>query len=170
MAAALDIRVDGRARRLAWAEVSVACALGRAGVVADKREGDDGTPAGRFALRRVHYRADRLAAPLCHLPLRVSQREDGWCDDAAHSAYNRPVRRPFAGRHERLWRRDHVYDIIVILGHNDDPPRPGLGSAIFLHLAAADFGPTEGCIALARDDLLALLAASGPGSQIEIVP
>lgn len=136
----------------------------------DKTEGDGGTPAGVFAMRRVLYRPDRLDAPATGLPVEATAPDQGWCDDPAHPDYNRPVSLPFAASHEKLWRDDGVYDVIVILGHNDDPPVPGKGSAIFMHVARPDYGPTEGCVALALEDLLDVLAASGPGDRIRINP
>jgi L,D-peptidoglycan transpeptidase YkuD (ErfK/YbiS/YcfS/YnhG family) len=145
------------------------CALGKGGIRADKREGDGATPVGRFALRRVLYRPDRLGAPDTRLPVSSIAPDDGWCDDPRHPAYNRPVKLPFDVSHERLWRDDHLYDVIVVIGHNDDPPVPFMGSAVFVHVARPDWGPTEGCVALARDDLLALLAEAGPADEIEIL-
>jgi L,D-peptidoglycan transpeptidase YkuD (ErfK/YbiS/YcfS/YnhG family) len=130
--------------------------LGRGGIVVDKREGDGGTPVGRFPLRRLLYRPDRESAIATGLPILP----------AAH--YNRLVRLPFGSRHERLWREDGLYDLVIELGYNDAPPVPGRGSAIFLHLARPDRTPTEGCVALARDDLLAALVAVGPESIIDI--
>ncbi len=144
---------------LAWNDKSLRCALGRGGVRADKREGDGATPAGRFPLRRLLYRADRLDRPRTALPARPLDPLDAWCDDPADPAYNRPVRQPYAARFEPLWRADALYDILVVLGYNDDPVVAGAGSAIFLHLAQPDYRPTEGCVALARDDLETLLAA-----------
>lgn len=135
------------------------CALGRGGVRADKREGDGATPAGTLALRRVLYRADRMRPPVCAVPVEPVARDDGWCDDPQSSEYNRMVRLPFPGGHEELWRSDAVYDVIGVLGWNDDPVARGRGSAIFLHVARADYAPTEGCVALAEPDLLAALAA-----------
>jgi len=142
------------------------CALGPAGIRALKREGDGATPVGSFAPRRVLYRADRVAAPKTDLPVAALAPEDGWCDDPADPAYNRQVRLPYPARHERLWRDDGIYDVIVILGHNDAPPVPGRGSAIFLHVAQPDYAPTQGCIALARADLLAFLAAVDDSTQV----
>ena len=144
------------------------CALGRGGVRADKREGDGATPAGRFALRRVLWRADRLARPETGLSSTAIDPGDGWCDDPGHAAYNRPVRLPFPASHERLWRADGLYDVVVVPGHNDAPPVPGLGSAVFLHVARADYGPTAGCVALALPDLLEVLAGCGPETVLEI--
>jgi L,D-peptidoglycan transpeptidase YkuD (ErfK/YbiS/YcfS/YnhG family) len=147
------------------------CALGRAGIVADKVEGDGGTPVGTYPLRYVLYRADRLAAPpATGLPVEALTPDRGWCDDPDHPDYNRPVTLPFAASHEKLWREDGLYDVIVVLGHNDDPPRPGKGSAIFMHVARPDYGPTEGCVALALPDLLELLAGCTPDTSIRINP
>ena len=145
------------------------CALGAGGMTADKREGDGATPIGRYPLRRVLYRPDRLSAPETRLPIEAIGPEDGWCDAPADPQYNRPVRLPYAASHEKLWREDGVYDIVVILGHNDDPPVAGAGSAIFLHVARTGYAPTEGCVALALDDLQRVLSGCGPGDHIEIV-
>jgi len=134
-------------------------ALGRGGVSARKQEGDGATPIGVLTLRRLLYRADRLRAPACAVPLEPIAPTDGWCDDPDDPAYNRAVRLPYSGRHEALWREDAVYDVIGVLGWNDAPVRRGEGSAIFLHAARPDGSPTEGCIALGRADLLAVLAA-----------
>jgi L,D-peptidoglycan transpeptidase YkuD (ErfK/YbiS/YcfS/YnhG family) len=151
---------------LAWPNGSARCALGRGGVAADKRESDGATPAGAMALRRVFYRPDREAPPATRLPTRALAPEDGWCDDPASADYNRHIRRPFAARHEALWREDALYDLIVVLGWNDDPPASKRGSAIFLHVASDGYAPTEGCVALARQDLLRLLVDCGPGDRL----
>ena len=133
--------------------------LGRGGVRAAKQEGDGATPAGLLPLRRVFYRADRGAPPRCAVPAEPLAPADGWCDDPADPRYNRRVSLPYGGRHEALWRADGLYDLVGVLGWNDSPVARGRGSAIFLHVARPDWGPTEGCIALAEPDLRALLAA-----------
>jgi L,D-peptidoglycan transpeptidase YkuD (ErfK/YbiS/YcfS/YnhG family) len=153
---------------LTWPGGRVRCALGRGGVRGDKREGDGATPDGCLVLRRVLYRPDRQSPPLTRLPVAAIRPEDGWCDDPADPDYNRPVSLPHPARHERMWRDDAVYDLVLVLGHNDDPPRPGLGSAIFAHLARPGYPPTEGCVALAREDLLRLLADCAPGDRMII--
>ncbi len=145
------------------------CALGHGGVRLDKREGDGGTPGGRFPLRRLLYRRDRFpSAPTTALPCAAVSRDDGWCDDSGDPAYNRAIKLPYTASHEHLWRDDGLYDLVVVLGHNDDPPAPGMGSAIFLHVARPDYGPTEGCVALARDELLDLLRNCGPDTVMVI--
>lgn len=149
----------------------VRCALGPGGVVpaADKREGDGCSPLGVWPIRRVLYRPDRAPAPMTALTLVPITPQDGWCDAPEDAAYNRPVTLPYPASAERLWREDHVYDFIVVLGHNDDPPVPGLGSAIFLHLAKPGYAPTQGCVAVARGDMLDFLKAAGPGDSVAIV-
>lgn len=144
---------------LALGSIRHRAAVGRGGVRVHKQEGDGATPAGLLPLRRVLYRADRVARPRAAVPAMPLAPHDGWCDDPLHADYNRPVRLPHDGRHEALWRADSVYDIIGVLGWNDALVRRGAGSAIFLHVARPDFGPTEGCIALALPDLRMLLDA-----------
>lgn len=133
------------------------CALGRAGIRVHKSEGDGVTPAGLWPIRRVLYRADKVALPPLPYPTRAIDPCDGWCDAPDDPLYNRPVQHPYPASAEHLWRCDDLYDIVVVLGHNDDPPIAGYGSAIFLHIAGADYGPTAGCVALDRADLTALL-------------
>lgn len=162
----LVVYADGRAE---WNARQFRCALGRAGVRRDKQEGDGATPLGSFSLRRVLYRPDRLSPPETVLPCRALCREDGWCDDPGDENYNCQVRLPYGARCENLWREDGIYDLIVVLGHNDAPVAAGLGSAIFLHIAQPDFAPTEGCIALMKADLLAVLSAGRPDDSVRIV-
>ena len=151
-------------------EISCRCALGRSGVIAaqDKREGDGASPLGLWPIRRVLYRADRIARPTTSLPLSVIQPHDGWCDAPDDPAYNQFVGLPYPASAEALWREDGVYDIVVILGHNDDPPVSQMGSAIFLHLARPDWTPTQGCVALQMRDLLHVLAMAEPGAVLAI--
>jgi L,D-peptidoglycan transpeptidase YkuD (ErfK/YbiS/YcfS/YnhG family) len=92
----------------------------------------------------------------------------GWCDDPSDRNYNRPVRLPYPARHERLWRQDRLYDILVVIDFNVARPRPGGGSAIFLHVAGPDFAPTEGCIAIGRHHLERLIARIGQETILRI--
>ncbi|MEQ8404886.1 MAG: L,D-transpeptidase family protein [Oceanicaulis sp.] len=150
------------------------CTLGKAGVVAagDKREGDKASPLGVWPVRKAWWRPDRLARPDTALVMDALSQADGWCDDPGDPGYNRAVLRPYAASHEAMWREDGLYDIVVALGHNDDPPVPGLGSAIFLHCAlTADGGalrPTAGCVAISRADLVRLLGTLKRDDAVEI--
>ncbi len=159
----LLVGADGTCR---LGEQRYRCVLGSGGIVTDKREGDGGTPVGTWPLRRLLYRPDREEAPACTLPVEVIRPEDGWCDDPAHADYNRPVTLPFGASHEEMWRDDHLYDLVVVVGHNDDPPVPGAGSAIFLHLARPDWGPTAGCVAFTREDFLEILGTITADSRL----
>jgi L,D-peptidoglycan transpeptidase YkuD (ErfK/YbiS/YcfS/YnhG family) len=150
----LHVEPDGN---LAWRGRRYRAAVGRGGIRGDKREGDGATPAGRFPLRRVWYRADRLPPPESGLETRPIDPADGWCSTPGHHDYNRPVALPHPGEVDRLWLESGLCDLVVEVGYNDDPPQHGLGSAIFLHVAADDLSPTAGCVALARDDLLEVL-------------
>jgi L,D-peptidoglycan transpeptidase YkuD (ErfK/YbiS/YcfS/YnhG family) len=143
-------------------------ALGRGGVTGDKREGDGATPARPLPLRRVFYRADRVRPPDCAVPAEPIAPNDGWSDDPASPDYNRLVRLPHDGSHEELWRQDQLYDLIGVLGWNDAPVQRGRGSAIFLHVARADYAPTEGCVALALGDLQRVLAAGL--TEVQVLP
>jgi L,D-peptidoglycan transpeptidase YkuD (ErfK/YbiS/YcfS/YnhG family) len=149
---------------------AVPCAIGRSGMIAaaDKREGDGASPIGIWPIRRFVYRADRLSLPQTLLPITATQAQDGWCDGADDPLYNQPVTLPYLASTEQMWREEHVYDLVGILGHNDAPPMAGRGSAIFLHLARAGFTPTEGCIALNLGDMLEVMRLASPGSAIEI--
>lgn len=153
-----------------WQGHSHPCALGRGGVIpaSRKREGDDASPAGLYPLLGLYYRADRLDLPDTALPLSEIGPEQGWCDEPACENYNIAVTLPHGGSAESLWREDAVYDLLVVMGHNSNPAIPGLGSAIFLHVARDDFSPTRGCIAVTKEALLEILADLSINTMIRI--
>ncbi len=142
------------------------CAIGRSGQRAIKREGDGATPIGRWPVRQAVYRADQMRRPRTALPLRCIRPGDGWCDDPHDRNYNRPVRLPYPASAEELWRRDALYDLVIVIGYNDRPRRRGAGSAIFMHLARAEMSPTAGCIALTRRHLVRLASMMRRGDVI----
>lgn len=148
------------------------CSTGKGGVVdaMRKTEGDGASPLGTWRMERVFWRPDRLARPSTGLPATPLRPHDGWCDALGDPLYNRPVTLPYPASHERLWREDHVYDLIVELDHNTDPVVQDRGSAIFFHLARPDYAPTEGCVALALEDMLQVLAMCDRDSRLEITP
>jgi L,D-peptidoglycan transpeptidase YkuD (ErfK/YbiS/YcfS/YnhG family) len=145
------------------------CALGRSGVARAKREGDGASPEGCFRLLGGLYRPDRWPRPRSLLPMRALRPDDGWCDDPADRRYNRPLRLPDPARHERLWRDDGLYDVVLDIGWNRGPIRRGRGSAIFLHLARPDLSPTEGCVGVPRAAVRRLVARIGPRTRIAIL-
>jgi L,D-peptidoglycan transpeptidase YkuD (ErfK/YbiS/YcfS/YnhG family) len=137
--------------------VVVRCAIGRGGIRQDKLEGDRATPGGAFRLLGGFFRADRVLRTAWVSPMRPVAPSDGWCDDPGSALYNRRVTLPCRASHEKLWRADRLYDLVIILDINIHPRRKNRGSAIFLHCARPDFAPTGGCIALRFDDLRRLL-------------
>ena len=144
------------------------CALGYTGISRRKREGDRATPAGSFGFVAVLYRPDRVQRPRTALPVTVINQDSGWCDDPADPAYNHPISLPHAASHERLWRDDRLYDIIVVIDYNMSPVKRGAGSAIFLHIAGPNFPPTGGCIAVTPETMRRLLPLIGPRTLIAI--
>jgi L,D-peptidoglycan transpeptidase YkuD (ErfK/YbiS/YcfS/YnhG family) len=167
-ASARPVDLTYAAGRLTWPGGETRAACGRGGVRADKHEGDGASPEGTFPLLHLYYRADRLRVPQTALPRTALQPSHGWVDDPADPNYNRLVALPYPAHHEEMWRADGLYDLVVLIGYNTDPPLPGRGSAIFLHVARPDFGPTEGCIAIRREALLSLLPLLSPDGRITI--
>jgi L,D-peptidoglycan transpeptidase YkuD (ErfK/YbiS/YcfS/YnhG family) len=162
---------DGRAGLLQADGRAIPCSIGKGGLVAaaDKQEGDGASPIGVWPIRGVLLRPDRVMLPeRLQLPWRWLRPSDGWSDAVDDPAYNRPVRHPHGFSAETLWREDELYDVIVVLGHNDDPVVPGAGSAIFFH-CWRDGAATEGCVAIARAAMLALLPALRPGDALDII-
>ena len=154
--------------RLDWGLGPRRAAIGRGGIGAKGGEGDGITPLGTWPLRRLLYRADRVPAVKTHLPLSTIAPDDGWCDAPGDPAYNTAVKLPYGASTETLWRKDHIYDLVVVIGFNDAPVVPGKGSAIFLHVARPNYSATAGCVAIARPDLVTLLALLKSGDMITI--
>jgi len=155
----MNLIVNAKDKTLTSRGIIYQCRIGREGFITqDKgREGDWKTPLGTYAVRYGFYRADRVPAPLSLLTFHALKPDDGWCDAPQDIAYNMPVRLPYPASTEKMWKEGGVYDIIIVLGHNDDPPAAGLGSAIFLHIARIDDRATAGCIAVSPDVMAVLL-------------
>ena len=147
--------------------LALPCALGRSGIRPIKREGDGATPFGAFAILGAMVRGDRplRAVPLA-LPSRRIRPRDGWSDDPADPAYNRPVRLPHPARAERLWREDRLYDAVVVLDYNVTRRARHRGSAVFWHVAKSGLEPTEGCLALAPRDMARVLPLLRRGRMV----
>ena len=146
----------------------IPCALGPAGIVRDKREGDGGTPAGRFPLLWGYYRPDRPRPAAGGVPLKPLRRDSGWCEAPASARYNRPVRVPALDCTDRMWRTDRLYDLVFVLDQNFSRRSKGRGSAIFFHLARPDMTPTAGCVAIAAADMRKLAPRLARGARMWI--
>jgi len=168
---AITIRTAAGDSRRGWLTAggrTIPVALGRGGIRADKREGDGGTPRGTFRPRQLWWRADRHPRPRTHLAVRAIGPEDAWCEDPSSRHYNQPVRLDRSRGGDRLMRDDQLYDFIVEIDHNASPRIKGRGSAVFLHLARENFGPTAGCVSMTRSAMLRLLQRLGPDTRIVI--
>jgi L,D-peptidoglycan transpeptidase YkuD (ErfK/YbiS/YcfS/YnhG family) len=148
--------------------LAIPVALGRGGILANKREGDGGTPRGTFHPRQLWWRADRHNRPRTLLPARPIEPEDAWCEDPSDRHYNRPLRLEPDRGGDRLIRADHLYDFIVEIDHNTRPRIAGRGSAVFLHLARENYGPTAGCVSMTKTAMLRLLRRLSPKTRIVI--
>jgi L,D-peptidoglycan transpeptidase YkuD (ErfK/YbiS/YcfS/YnhG family) len=168
---AIRIRAAAGDPRRGWLVAggqTVPVALGRGGIRANKREGDGGTPKGSFRPRQLWWRADRHSRPRTFLPVRAIRPEDAWCEDPLSRHYNQPIRLDRGSGGDRLTRDDALYDFIVEIDHNTSPRIAGRGSAVFLHLARANFSPTAGCVSMTQSAMLRLLARLGPETRIVI--
>lgn len=141
-------------------------AIGRSGRTTAKREGDGATPRARMRLEYGFIRGDRFGNARSQLSLQRITRRMGWCDAPLHPCYNRPVKLPFAASHEKLMRDDRLYDVCLVMDWNRRCRRRGSGSAIFFHIARADFGPTEGCVAVSPAAMRRILTCVGPGTKV----
>lgn len=166
----MGIIVNSSARTITFSGKTYPCRIGRGGAIpcAEGREGDEKTPLGDYMLRFGLYRADRLPEPKGGLTFRPLREDDGWCDAVNDPAYNRFIRLPYPASHEKLWREDGAYDVILVMSHNDSPPKPGLGSAVFIHVAQADDRKTLGCVALEPEAMIKLLPCLKTGLEISI--
>lgn len=164
----LIVHADSHGAWVDWGNGKRRAAVGPGGIAVKGGEGDGITPRGSWPVREIFYRADRMAKPRTALPLRAIQRDDGWCDAPDDPNYNRLVKLPYPASTETMWRDDHLYDLVAVLGYNDDPVVAGRGSAIFLHLARGDYSPTHGCVALAHKDVLAAIEQLQPGDQVVV--
>jgi L,D-peptidoglycan transpeptidase YkuD (ErfK/YbiS/YcfS/YnhG family) len=160
----MDLIVTGNTAN--WGEHRFPCTIGSNGITDHKREGDGMTPVGAFAFRRAFYRPDRLDRPVTALPLTEITPSCGWCDDPALPEYNRYIQKPFQGSHEDMWMDRDLYNLVIVVGHNDEPVVPRGGSAIFIHLASPEFGPTRGCIGLEEVNLLLVMSQADCDSQL----
>ena len=144
------------------------CALGKGGIKQKEREGDFITPKGKFKLIKIYYRSDRIKKINSTLKKIKIKKNMGWCDDVSSNYYNKQIKINKKISHEKLHRKDNVYDIIVVLNYNLNPIIKGKGSAIFLHVAKKNYNKTQGCIALEKNELLSLVSKIKKNTQIRI--
>ena len=143
------------------------CCIGKNGLTKNKKEGDKKTPIGRFSIENLYYRSDRIQKPLTNLRCIKIEKKMGWCDDAYSKNYNKEIVLNKKNKGEKLFRKDNAYDVLIVIEYNTNKTKPFKGSAIFIHLTK-NYGPTKGCIALKKNDLLILLQIINKKSKIKI--
>jgi L,D-peptidoglycan transpeptidase YkuD (ErfK/YbiS/YcfS/YnhG family) len=154
---------------LKYKNLKFRCSLGKAGIGIKKKEGDNLTPKGEFKLIQVFYRADRIKKIKTDLPKKTIARNMGWCDDSRSNNYNRLIKLPFNFSYEKLYRKDNIYNLVVLISYNTKPIIRNKGSAIFIHISRRNFSPTKGCVALKKDNLLQLLSKVKKNTKIKII-
>ena len=154
-------------KKLYFLDYKIKCAIGKSGISAYKREGDGCTPKGIFKFKCIFYRKDKISKIKTKLKKIVIKKNMGWCDDPKSKYYNREIRLPSKARHEKLYKKDHSYDLLLVINYNTTKTIPYKGSAIFLHLTS-NYKKTNGCIAVSRKDLCIILKLINRKSKIKI--
>ena len=154
---------------LKYKNLKFRCALGKAGIRVKKKEGDNITPKGTYKIIRIYCRKDRIRQVKSRIKIYKINKKIGWCDDPRSKKYNQLIKLPNKFRHEKFYRKDHLYDLIIVLNYNMRPVVKNKGSAIFIHLARRNYNPTEGCIALSKNNLLIILNKINKNTKIEIL-
>jgi len=148
--------------------VKYKCSFGKNGFTKNKLEGDLKTPVGIFKFLNCYYRSDRTLKPLTYVPCIKIKKDMGWCDDPLSEDYNKPITLPSKFSHEKLYRKDNMYDIFLVINYNINPTKKFLGSAIFLHIANYNYKPTKGCVSISKKNLIYLLKNINTDTKIKI--
>ena len=162
----MNIKLKGK--YLYYLNYKIKCAIGKNGITKNKHEGDLKTPGGIFKLKKVFFRKDRIKFINTPLKKKNIKRNMGWCDDPVSKYYNREIKFPFKSSAEKLWRKDNIYDLIIILNYNLNPVIKNRGSAIFLHICNKNYSPTKGCVAINKKDMMNLISNIKYNSKIII--
>ena len=142
---------------LYFRDYKIKCSIGKRGLTSKKREGDLKTPLGNFKFNLLLYRKDRIKKINTKIKKKAIKRNFGWCDDPNSSNYNKLVKFPFSQSAERLYLKENIYDLILVINFNTKPIIKRRGSAIFLHIANKKFSATKGCIAIKKKSLMKIL-------------
>ena len=153
---------------LKYKSLKFRCALGKSGIGNKKMEGDNITPRGIFKIIKIYYRKDRLKKLSSKYTLIEIKKNIGWCDDPKSRKYNQPITLPNKYSHEVLYRKDNIYDLILVLNYNIRPTIKNRGSAIFIHVAKKNYKKTAGCIAIKKNDLISLVKEINKNTKVII--
>ena len=153
---------------LTYNQYKVKCAVGKRGISQKKREGDLITPVGRYRIKYVLYRKDRIKKIKTKLKKIIIRKNMGWCDDPRSKNYNKLINLPFNYSYEKLFKKENIYDIILVLDYNMRPVKKNKGSAIFIHIAKKNYKKTQGCIAIKKTELLKILKKIDINTKVKI--
>ena len=152
---------------LTYNKLKVKCAIGKKGIGYKKKEGDFVTPRGEFKIKYILYRKDRVKFTT-KLKKKVIKKSMGWCDDPKSKYYNKLIKLPFIYKHEKLYKKENIYDIILVLNYNMSPIKKNKGSAIFIHVAKNNFRKTEGCVAIKKVKLIKIIKEINSNTKVKI--
>ena len=144
------------------------CSIGKRGIGYKKKEGDLITPKGRYRIKYILYRKDKIKRIQTKIKKIVIKKNMGWCDDPNSKLYNKLIKLPSTFSYEKLYRSDNVYDIILVLNYNMKPIIKHKGSAIFIHVSKSNYKKTEGCVALKKTHLLKILKQLKKNTLVKI--
>jgi len=152
---------------LTYNKLKVKCAIGKKGIGYKIKEGDLITPKGEFKIKYILYRKDRVKIST-KLKKKAIKKNMGWCDDPKSEQYNKLVKLPYVYKHEKLFKKENIYDIIIVLNYNMNPIKKNKGSAIFIHVAKNNYKKTEGCVAVRKQQLLKIIKEIKPNTKVKI--
>ena len=152
---------------LTYNKLKVKCAIGKKGIGNKRKEGDLITPKGQYRIKYILYRKDRVKIS-SKLKKKIIKKNMGWCDDTKSKHYNKLVKLPFTYSHEELYKKENIYDIVLVLNYNMSPIKKNKGSAIFIHVAKKNFKKTKGCVAIKKTNLMKLIKEINPNTKVKI--
>jgi len=144
------------------------CCIGKSGIKKVKKEGDLSTPKGTFKLGFLYYRKDRIKLPKCKIKKKIIKKNMGWCNDSKSNKYNKQITFPYKYSAEKLYKKENVYDLFLLIKYNTKPIIKKKGSAIFLHISKKNYRPTHGCVAISKKDFLKIIPLINSKTSIAI--
>ena len=156
-------------KNLTFNNYKAKCAIGKRGIGLKRKEGDLITPKGKYKIKYILYRKDRVKNIQSKIKKVSIKKNMGWCDDPKSKNYNKLVKSPYAYSYEKLYKKENTYDIILVLNYNMNPVKRNKGSAIFIHVAKNNFKPTKGCVALKKKELLKIIKDLKSNTEIRII-
>jgi L,D-peptidoglycan transpeptidase YkuD (ErfK/YbiS/YcfS/YnhG family) len=153
---------------LTYSKYKVKCAVGKRGIGLKKKEGDLITPIGQYKIKYILFRRDRIKKIQSKIRKIEIKKNMGWCDDSKSEQYNKLIKLPFNYSHEKLYKKENIYDIILVLNYNMNPYEKKKGSAIFIHVASKSYEKTKGCVAIKKIELLKIIKELKKDTKVKI--